>query len=67
MKLVLYIGLFMASRAGIKSSEIRRVVLALSLKFLAGPAIMIASSYAIGLRGAVLKMAIVQVQNVTHS
>ncbi|KAK1350656.1 hypothetical protein POM88_054623 [Heracleum sosnowskyi] len=43
------LGLFMASRAGIKSSEIRRVVLALSLKFLAGPAIMIASSYAIGL------------------
>ncbi|KAK1403129.1 hypothetical protein POM88_002734 [Heracleum sosnowskyi] len=40
------LGLFMASRAGIKSSEIRRVVLALSLKFLEGPAIMIASSYA---------------------
>lgn len=57
----------MASRAGIKSSEIRRVVLALSLKFLAGPAVMIASSCAIGLRGTVLKMAIVQVQNVTHS
>ncbi|XP_074375078.1 putative auxin efflux carrier component 8 isoform X3 [Apium graveolens] len=54
------LGLFMASRAGIKLSEIRRVVLALSLKFLAGPAVMIASSYAIGLRGIVLKMAIVQ-------
>lgn len=57
----------MASRAGIKSSEIQRVVLALSLKFLAGPAIMIASSYAVGLRGTVLKMAIVQVQNVAYS
>lgn len=55
------LGLFMASRGGIiKANESRRAVLAIALKFIAGPALMIVSSYAIGLRGILFKVAIVQ-------
>lgn len=53
----------MASRGGIiKANESRQAVLAIALKFIAGPALMIVSSYAIGLRGTLFKVAIVQVQ-----
>lgn len=53
----------MATRGGIiKANEGRRAISAMVLKFLAGPALMIVASYAIGLRGNLLKVAIVQVR-----
>ena len=54
-------GLFMASRASIIACGTRMAVLAMGLKFIAGPLLMAAASLAIGLRETQLKVAIVQV------
>ncbi|XP_039009444.1 auxin efflux carrier component 8-like [Hibiscus syriacus] len=54
------IGLFMASQRSIIACGIRMTIVGIVLKFLAGPALMAASSAAIGLRGRLLRMAIMQ-------
>ncbi|XP_050382081.1 probable auxin efflux carrier component 8 [Argentina anserina] len=54
------LGLFMASRPSIIACGTRMTVVAMVLKFLAGPAVMALSSFAVGLRGRVLRVAIVQ-------
>ncbi|KAB1211655.1 putative auxin efflux carrier component 5 [Morella rubra] len=53
-------GLFMASRGSIIACGIRMALVAIGMKFLAGPALMAASSAAVGLRGRVFRVAIVQ-------
>lgn len=55
------LGLFMASRPSIIACGTRMTMVAMGLKFIAGPAVMALSSFAIGLRGRVLRVAIVQV------
>ncbi|XP_059645120.1 probable auxin efflux carrier component 8 [Cornus florida] len=54
------LGLFMASRSSIIACGIRMAVLAMALKFVAGPALMTVPSIVIGLRGALFRVAIVQ-------
>ncbi|KAK9925128.1 hypothetical protein M0R45_033465 [Rubus argutus] len=54
------LGLFMASRPSIIACGTRMTMVAMGLKFIAGPAVMALSSFAIGLRGRVLRVAIVQ-------
>lgn len=51
----------MASRPSIIACGIRMAAVAMAMKFMAGPALMAASSAALGLRGKVLRVAIVQV------
>lgn len=55
-------GLFMASRANIIACGTRMAVLAMVVKFIAGPALMALSSIAVGLRGTSFRVAIMQVQ-----
>ncbi|XWS40847.1 hypothetical protein CRYUN_Cryun17cG0031200 [Craigia yunnanensis] len=54
------VGLFMASRPSIIACGIRMAAVAMVMKFLAGPALMAASSTAFGLRGRSLRVAIMQ-------
>ncbi|KAL6139703.1 hypothetical protein ACLB2K_058005 [Fragaria x ananassa] len=54
------LGLFMASRPSIIACGARMTMVAMGLKFLAGPAVMALSSFVIGLRGRALRIAIVQ-------
>ncbi|XP_022751911.1 auxin efflux carrier component 8-like isoform X1 [Durio zibethinus] len=54
------LGLFMASRPSIIACGIRMAAVAMIMKFMAGPALMAASSTALGLRGRLLRVAIVQ-------
>ncbi|KAL1291465.1 hypothetical protein HN51_059981 [Arachis hypogaea] len=54
------LGLFMASRSSIIACGPRMTMVALGLKFLAGPALMALASLMIGLKGTSLKVAIVQ-------
>ncbi|KAF5479208.1 hypothetical protein F2P56_000052 [Juglans regia] len=54
------LGLFMASRASIIPCGTRLALVAMGMKFLVGPALMAVPSTAIGLRGKVLREAIVQ-------
>ncbi|XWS44277.1 hypothetical protein CRYUN_Cryun15aG0031000 [Craigia yunnanensis] len=54
------LGLFMASRPSIIACGIRMAAVAMVMKFMAGPALMAASSTALGLRGRLLRVAIVQ-------
>ncbi|KAK6913218.1 Membrane transport protein [Dillenia turbinata] len=54
------LGLFMASQARIIACGTRKAIIAMTMKFLAGPALMAAASIAIGLRGTTLRVAIVQ-------
>ncbi|KAK8664001.1 hypothetical protein V6N13_083805 [Hibiscus sabdariffa] len=54
------IGLFMASQRSIIACGIRMTIVGIVLKFVAGPALMAASSAALGLRGRVLRVAIMQ-------
>ncbi|XP_047333703.1 probable auxin efflux carrier component 8 [Impatiens glandulifera] len=54
------LGLFMASQTSIIACGTRMAILAMVMKFVAGPILMAASSTAIGLRGTVFKVAIVQ-------
>ncbi|KAF8399419.1 hypothetical protein HHK36_015284 [Tetracentron sinense] len=54
------LGLFMASRASIIACGTRMAILAMGIKFVVGPTLMAVSSFAIGLRGTLFKVAIVQ-------
>ncbi|KAL0332034.1 UNVERIFIED_CONTAM: putative auxin efflux carrier component 8 [Sesamum calycinum] len=54
------LGLFMASQARVIACGTRKAVLAMAMKFLAGPFLMAVPSIALGLRGTLLKVAIVQ-------
>ncbi|KAL7100840.1 hypothetical protein ACP275_08G019900 [Erythranthe tilingii] len=54
------LGLFMASQARLIACGTRKAVLAMALKFIAGPSLMAVPSIALGLRGTLLKVAIVQ-------
>lgn len=51
----------MASRPSIIACGTRMAAAAMALKFIVGPALMAASSFAIGLRGTLFKIAFVQV------
>ncbi|MED6217694.1 May act as a component of the auxin efflux carrier [Stylosanthes scabra] len=54
------LGLFMGSQSSIIACGPRMAMVATGLKFLVGPALMAVASIAIGLRGTLLKVAIVQ-------
>ncbi|GAY46417.1 hypothetical protein CUMW_096880 [Citrus unshiu] len=54
------LGLFMASRPSIIACGTRMAAAAMALKFIVGPALMAASSFAIGLRSTLFKIAFVQ-------
>ncbi|TXG58545.1 hypothetical protein EZV62_016374 [Acer yangbiense] len=54
------LGLFMASRPSIIACGTRMAVVAMAMKFVTGPALMAASSVAVGLRGKLLRVAVVQ-------
>ncbi|KAJ4771555.1 Auxin efflux carrier component [Rhynchospora pubera] len=54
------IGLFTASQSKIIACGARTAVLSLVLRFILGPSIMAISSYVVGMRGLLLKIAIVQ-------
>lgn len=53
----------MASRTSIIACGVRLAVLAMAMKFIAGPALMAVASLAITVRGTVFKVAIVQVKS----
>ncbi|KAH6830282.1 Auxin efflux carrier family protein [Perilla frutescens var. hirtella] len=55
------LGLFMASQPRVIACGTRKAVLAMAMKFLAGPLLMAVPSLTLGLRGTLLKVAIVQV------
>lgn len=57
-------GLFMALRPSIISCGIRMAVVAMAMKFVAGPALMAVASFAVRLEGTVLRVAIVQVRKI---
>ncbi|CAI9109629.1 OLC1v1009488C1 [Oldenlandia corymbosa var. corymbosa] len=57
---VFSLGLFMASQAKLLACGTRNTLLALAMKFVAGPAIMAGCSAAVGMHGTLLKVAIVQ-------
>ncbi|XP_065878540.1 auxin efflux carrier component 8 [Euphorbia lathyris] len=54
------LGLFMASRPSIIACGIKMAVISMAIKFIAGPALMTIASFAITMRGTVLKVGIVQ-------
>ncbi|KAK9037387.1 hypothetical protein V6N11_022298 [Hibiscus sabdariffa] len=54
------LGLFMASRPSIIACGIRMAAVAMAMKFMAGPALMAAASTTLGLKGRLLRVAIVQ-------
>ncbi|KAJ9562459.1 hypothetical protein OSB04_007619 [Centaurea solstitialis] len=54
------LGLFMASQASLIACGTRMALLAMVLKFIVGPAIMVAPSLALGLRGVLFKIATIQ-------
>ncbi|CAL5369936.1 unnamed protein product [Camellia sinensis] len=54
------LGLFMASQASIIACGTRMAVLAMAIKFVGGPALMAAPAVAIGLRGTLFRVTIVQ-------
>ncbi|KAI3417148.1 uncharacterized protein J3R85_014620 [Psidium guajava] len=54
------LGLFMASQAQIVACGARLAAVAMAAKFIAGPGLMAISSFAVGLRETILKVAIVQ-------
>ncbi|MBA0571868.1 hypothetical protein Golob_002237 [Gossypium lobatum] len=54
------LGLFMASRPSIIACGIRMATVAMIMKFIAGPALMAAASTTFGLKGKLLRVAIVQ-------
>ncbi|KAK3004321.1 hypothetical protein RJ639_018872 [Escallonia herrerae] len=54
------LGLFTASRTSIIASGTWMTVLAMAMKFIVGPALMAASSTAIGLKGTLFRVAIIQ-------
>nr|DAD31164.1 TPA_asm: hypothetical protein HUJ06_010015 [Nelumbo nucifera] len=54
------LGLFMASQPSIIACGTRKAALAMGIKFLVGPALMVVSSYAIGLKSILFKAALPQ-------
>jgi auxin efflux carrier family len=54
-------GLFTALQTKIIACGTKKMLLSLSIRFFLGPALMVISSYAVGMRGILLKVAIVQV------
>ncbi|WZY76815.1 hypothetical protein YC2023_023199 [Brassica napus] len=54
------LGLFMALNPRIIACGNRRAAFAAGMRFLAGPAVMTVASYAVGLRGVLLRVAIIQ-------
>ncbi|KAL6842638.1 hypothetical protein ACP4OV_027482 [Aristida adscensionis] len=54
------LGLFMALQPKILACGFRAASISMAFRFLAGPAVMAAASFAIGLRGTLLRIAIVQ-------
>ncbi|KAL5222193.1 hypothetical protein ABZP36_026906 [Zizania latifolia] len=54
------LGLFTALQTKIIACGAKKMVLSLVIRFFLGPALMVISSYAIGMRGVLLKVAIVQ-------
>ncbi|XP_006338481.1 putative auxin efflux carrier component 5 isoform X2 [Solanum tuberosum] len=54
------IGVFMASQASIIACGTKKAILAMALKFVLGPVLMAISSIAVGLRGQLFRLAIVQ-------
>ncbi|XP_022934411.1 auxin efflux carrier component 8-like [Cucurbita pepo subsp. pepo] len=54
------LGLFMGSRSSIIACGTKMTLVAMGMKFLIGPALMAACSFPLGLRGRLLKVAIVQ-------
>ncbi|XP_039038574.1 auxin efflux carrier component 8-like [Hibiscus syriacus] len=54
------LGLFMASRPSIIACGIRMAAVEMAMKFMAGPALMAAASTTLGLKGRLLRVAIVQ-------
>lgn len=55
------LGLFMASHANIMACGTRLALLAMVLKFIARPAIMVVPSKVFGLKGVPFKIAVIQV------
>lgn len=53
----------MASQPKLVACGIRMAALSMGIKFILGPALMAISSYAVGLRGTLLSIAIVQVNS----
>ena len=58
----LHAGLFMALQPRFIASFYLRATFAMAVRFLTGPAVMAAASIAVGLRGTLLHIAIVQVR-----
>lgn len=56
-----YAGLFMALERGIIACGTKRAVMGMGIRFMCGPLLMAAASIAVGLRGPILRTAIVQV------
>ena len=56
------VGLFMALQPRIIACGNSVAAFAMSVRFLTGPAVMAAASFAVGLRGDLLRIAIVQVK-----
>ncbi|XP_051225706.1 probable auxin efflux carrier component 8 isoform X2 [Lolium perenne] len=54
------LGLFTALQTKIIACGTKKMLLSLSIRFFLGPALMVISSYAVGMRGILLKVAIVQ-------
>uniref|UniRef100_A0ACD5VHB0 Uncharacterized protein n=1 Tax=Avena sativa TaxID=4498 RepID=A0ACD5VHB0_AVESA len=54
------LGLFTALQTKIIACGTKKMLLSLSMRFFLGPALMVISSYAVGMRGILLKVAIVQ-------
>uniref|UniRef100_A0A0A9EPH2 Auxin efflux carrier component n=1 Tax=Arundo donax TaxID=35708 RepID=A0A0A9EPH2_ARUDO len=54
------LGLFMALQPRVIACGYRAAAISMAVRFLVGPAVMAAASVAIGLRGTLLKVAIVQ-------
>uniref|UniRef100_A0ACD5VU71 Uncharacterized protein n=1 Tax=Avena sativa TaxID=4498 RepID=A0ACD5VU71_AVESA len=54
------LGLFTALQTKIIACGTKKMLLSLSIRFFLGPALMVVSSYAVGMRGILLKVAIVQ-------
>lgn len=55
-------GLFTAQQTKIVACGTKKMLLSLGIRFFLGPALMVISSYAIGMRGTLLKVAIIQVR-----
>ncbi|KAK3165268.1 hypothetical protein QOZ80_1AG0031080 [Eleusine coracana subsp. coracana] len=55
------LGLFTALQTKIIACGTKKTLLSLGIRFLLGPALMVISSYAVGMRGTLLKVAIIQI------